>query len=283
MSFPYLNACPIGCNTSLVISSLQMSEGPLLQCTQCGQLMSQCNEKRYWQSMVEFNTTEGTLPKPDAVERRYRRSKKYLKQIEEMLDKPRSEIRLLDVGCSSGYFLSVAGQLGFQAEGVEPAADALQTARAAGLTVHEGLLQDATFPDQSFDAITLFEVVEHVKDALDLFKECRRILRSGGVILIGTANTASWTFSIMKSRWEYFHIEKHGGHVSFFNPRSMQILAKRTGFDIERIETRSLKFCEKDESNAIIYRLSKIFSELAETPSRLLGRGHDMLVFIRKQ
>jgi 2-polyprenyl-3-methyl-5-hydroxy-6-metoxy-1,4-benzoquinol methylase len=282
MSLSYLSACPIGCDGPLQATGIEMPEGPLLRCSGCGQLISQCSEEKYRQSMREFNTAEGTQPRPDALRRRFRRSRKYLEQIEKILNKPRSEIRLLDAGCSSGYFLTVANQLGFYAEGVEPGLDAVQTARAAGLTVHSGLLEDVALPEQSFDAITLFEVIEHLKEARDTIQRCNRLLRPGGILVIGTANTASWTFMAMKSRWEYFHIDKHGGHVSFFNPGSMKILAQRSGFVVEKIETRSVSFSERDATHPIIYRACKIISELIETPSRWIGRGHDMLVIMRK-
>ncbi len=232
--------------------------------------------------MQEFDDAEGTLPKPDARQRRFIRSKRYLDQIESLLGKPRNTIRILDVGCSSGYFLGVAKQLGFCAEGVEPGLEAVQTARAAGLTVHSGLLEDVALPEQSFDAITLFEVIEHLKDAGGTIQKCNRLLRPGSILVIGTANTASWTYMTMKSRWEYFHIDKHGGHVSFFNPGSMKILAQRSGFVVEKIETRSVSFSERDATHPVIYRACKIISELIETPSRWLGKGHDMLVIMRK-
>jgi SAM-dependent methyltransferase len=262
MNLNYLRACPIGCDGPLQVTEIEMPEGPLLRCAGCGQLVSQCSEDKYRQSMREFNTTGGTQPRPDALRRRFDRSRKYLEQIEKILRKPRSEIRLLDVGCSSGYFLSVAHQLGFYAEGVEPGEEAVKTARAAGLAVHEGLLKDVVLPEQSFDAITLFEVIEH--------------------LVIGTANTASWTFMAMKSRWEYFHIDKHGGHISFFNPLSMKMLAERSGFITEKIQTRSVSFFERDACHPVIYRTFKLISEMIEAPSRWLGKGHDMLVFMRK-
>jgi SAM-dependent methyltransferase len=258
MSLSYLSACPVGCDGPLLDTDIDMPEGPLLRCAGCGQLVSQCSEEKYRRSMREFNTAEGTQPRPDALRRRFQRSGKYLEQIEKMLNKPRSEIRLLDVGCSSGYFLTVAHQLGLYAEGVEPGLEAVQAARAAGLTVHSGLLEDVALPEQSFDAITMFEVIEHLKDARDTIQRCNRLLRPGGII------------------------DKHGGHVSFFNPDSMKILARKSGFIIEKIQTRSVSFLERNDCHPVIYRTAKIICEIMETPSRWLGKGHDMLVFMRK-
>lgn len=277
----YLTHCPVGCQTALQSTDIVLPEGCLMRCPECGQLVSQCSKERYWQSMAEFNTPQGTSPTPDSVERRSQQSRKWLGKIQKLLGLPPEHIRLLDVGCSSGAFLDTASRLGFRAEGVEPAAQAAQNALKARLKVFSGTLEDAHFPDTSFDAVTLFEVIEHLMSPLELLKECRRILKPEGIMLMGTGNTASWTASFMKSHWQYFHIEHHGGHISFFNPLSMRLLAERTGFTLQSLVTRNVRFFEKSDVPPPVYHLAKIFSELLNLPSRLLGKGHDLLAILR--
>ncbi|MFI4922991.1 MAG: class I SAM-dependent methyltransferase [Burkholderiales bacterium] len=277
----YLMYCPVGCQTALLSTDIVLPEGSLMRCPECGQLVSQCGEQRYWQSMREFDDPRGTLPAEDSVQRRIQQGSKKLMKISQLLDKPAQDIRLLDVGCSSGAFLDSASRLGFRAEGVEPASKAAQSALQAGFRVHSGTLQSAGFASGSFDALTLFEVIEHLKSPLELLKECRRILRPGGVMLIGTGNAASWTASFMKSRWQYFHIEHHGGHISFFNPLSMRLLAERTGFTLQSLETSNVRFYEEGDVPPPVYRLAKITSELLNLPAKLLGKGHDLLAILR--
>ena len=281
MNSPHISSCPVGCNAPLQKTSVVLPEGALLCCTACGQWVSQCSEARYVQSMQEFDDPQGTLPAATSTARRFQLGSKWLGKIGQMLAKPNKQIHLLDVGCSSGAFLHIATQLGYQAEGVEPATQAAQAAQAAGLKVHHGLLQNIGFAAQSFDAVTLFEVIEHLKQPLGLLQECHRILKPGGIMLIGTGNAASWTAATMGSRWEYLHIDGHGGHVSFFNPASMALLAQRAGFVLERIETRNVRFFEKGERSPVIYAAAKIAAELLNAPARLLGKGHDMAVFLR--
>ena len=279
---PYLDSCPIGCSSSLVITDIVFPEGPLRRCSECGQLVSQCGEELYRQSLSEFDDPQGTLPGPDSLARHHRRAEKCLIKIGRALRKPPQEIRLLDIGCSTGAFIAVACRMGFSAEGVEPAPKAARSAQDAGLRVHQGLLEEVAFPDQVFDAVTLFEVIEHVREAVPLIRECYRILRPGGVLVIGTGNAASWAVSVMRSRWDYFHIERHGGHVSFFNPRSIRLLAERCGFRVDSLKTRSMRFFEKEDVHPFVYRLAKGVSELLNLPSQLFGKGHDMQVFLRK-
>lgn len=278
----FLNACPVGCAAPLETTAYILPEGALLRCSACGQLISQCSEARYWQSMQEFDDSQGTLPKPGSERGRLRRSKKFLDQIAKLLGQPAGEICLLDVGCSSGAFLHAAVKLGFRAEGVEPAPKAAATAQAAGLKVHQGLLQEAGYADGQFDAITLFEVIEHLQQPQELLQECRRILRPGGVLLIGTGNAGSWSMAAMGARWEYLHIAKHGGHVSFFNPSSIESLAQQSGFSVAAVHTRGVRFCEKGDCAKPVYRISKIAGELLNIFAALLGKGHDMAVYLRR-
>jgi SAM-dependent methyltransferase len=282
-SFCYIETCPVGCQGILQASGITLPEGELLRCHDCGQLVSQCSENEYWASMQEFDDPQGTLPVVGSVDRRYRQEARRLANIARHLEMPPADIHLLDVGCSSGAFLRIAKAEGFiHAEGVEPAPQAAQSAVDAGLKVTCGLLHEAKFPDAAFDAVTLFEVIEHLKEPAVLLKECHRILRPGGVMLIGTGNTASWTVAAQQGRWEYFQIAGHGGHISFFNPTSLKILAERCGFQTEEVRTRNVRLIEKGDAPKLTYKLAKVGGELLNQPARWLGKGHDMLVLLRR-
>lgn len=280
---PYVAKCPVGCNAALETTDIVLPEGALLRCSECGQLLSQCSEEAYWKSMEEFNDPVGTLPGEDTMPRQFGRSKKFLDQIRSLLNKEPGDIHLLDVGCSSGAFLNVAVKLGYQSEGVEPAALAAATAQAAGLKVRCGLLEEIGYAAESFDAITLFEVIEHLKDPLPLLAECRRILKPGGILLIGTANADSWTARSMKKDFDYFSIKNHGGHVSFFNPGSMEKLGEKAGFRLVRIKTKSVRFCDRSNSREPAYTLLKILGELSNPVASLLHKGADMTVYLERK
>ena len=100
--------------------------------------------------------------------------------------------RLLDVGCGSGVFLKRMAALGWDVQGVEVDEVAASRARGAGLSVFHGAVEKAPFGDESFDAITMSHVLEHIHRPLDVLRAARRLVKPGGTLSIVTPNSRSW-------------------------------------------------------------------------------------------
>ena len=145
----YLKGCPVGCDSGLETTQYVLPEGALLRCSACGQLISQCTSTDYWQSMQEFDDPKGTLPVTGSEQRSFRRGKGFLKQISKLLNQSPGQVRLLDVGCSSGAFLNTAVNLGFLAEGIEPAPKAAAAALASRTREQSGLGENCTKTKQT--------------------------------------------------------------------------------------------------------------------------------------
>ena len=93
--------------------------------------------------------------------------------------------RVLDVGCGLGYFLREFEGTSWQATGVDLSADLAERARRDhGVDARAGRLDEQRFLDNSFDAVTLFYVLEHSEDPAAFLREVRRVLRPGGWALI---------------------------------------------------------------------------------------------------
>ena len=138
--------------------------------------------------------------------------------------------RLLDVGCGAGFFLDAARERGYSVAGVDlspvPATYARNT---LGLEVAMGSLYEYQAPNDSFDAVTIFQTIEHDPDPAALTAELFRILAPGGVVMITTPAADGFVARVMASRWfGYRNVE----HVSFFTRQSLQFALEQAGFEI---------------------------------------------------
>ncbi len=99
----------------------------------------------------------------------------------------------LDVGCSSGAWLEVARDAGWQPQGVEVGEGAADVARRRGFEVHAGTLESAThLPEDHFALITFWDVLEHLPDPLDALRRAARLVRPGGVVAMTFPNVEGW-------------------------------------------------------------------------------------------
>src|SRR5262249_391813 len=93
--------------------------------------------------------------------------------------------RILDMGCSTGFFLDLAREAGWKTWGVELNQAEIVEAEKSGHKVSNSSLEDCGF-DEKFDAITMWDVFEHIKDGRALLYEIRRRLAPGGVLFMQT-------------------------------------------------------------------------------------------------
>jgi 2-polyprenyl-3-methyl-5-hydroxy-6-metoxy-1,4-benzoquinol methylase len=100
--------------------------------------------------------------------------------------------RLLDVGCGNGQYLARMQGYGWETAGVEIDPEAAEVARREhGLTVHTGTIEDAPYPERSFDVITCQHVLEHIGEPRPFLEGMARFLRPGGRLVVVTPNAAS--------------------------------------------------------------------------------------------
>lgn len=143
--------------------------------------------------------------------------------------------RLLDVGCGTGARLSSMRQLGWEVAGIEPAADAVAIAwEKFGLQISVGTLEELRFHDETFDAMTMHHVLEHLTDPVGTLNECFRILRPGGQIVIVTPNVKSLCHTIFQKSWAEI---APPWHTYLWSPSSLRSCIEKIGFTIVRCHT----------------------------------------------
>lgn len=144
--------------------------------------------------------------------------------------------RLLDVGCGNGSFLISMKQLGWKVEGVELDGKAVSIARERGLEVFHGSLGEAKFSNNHFDAITMNHVIEHVPDPVELLKECRRVLKPRGKLMVATPNIKSLGHLVFNEDWRGLEVPRH---ITLFSPQALRTCAERAGMNVESLRTAS--------------------------------------------
>jgi ubiquinone/menaquinone biosynthesis C-methylase UbiE len=131
-------------------------------------------------------------------------------QLESMYLSNVSPGRLLEIGFGSGQFLKKMQLCGWEVEGVDFDSKAVEGVKKRyGFNVHVGSLESIGYPDNSFDAITMSHVIEHVHDPVALLKECYRILKPTGYLVAVTPNINSWGHKKFEENWIHLDPPRH--------------------------------------------------------------------------
>jgi 2-polyprenyl-3-methyl-5-hydroxy-6-metoxy-1,4-benzoquinol methylase len=146
--------------------------------------------------------------------------------------------RILDLGCATGNFLdAMSKRPGWELYGVEINSEAAQVARQQyHLNVFIGTLEQARFSNEYFDAITLWEVLEHLHDAAATLREIQRILKPDGLLVIRLPNLASWDAGLFGKYWAGYDAPRH---LYVFNPNTIKKILDQAGLHIEAMSCRS--------------------------------------------
>lgn len=135
--------------------------------------------------------------------------------------------KLLEIGCGNGTMLSSMQEFGWTAQGVDFDPNAVQVARDRGLNVQLGTLKDQGYQNESFDALVMVHVIEHLSDPRDLLRECYRILKVGGHLIVVTPNASSWGHKLYGQNWRGLEPPRH---LRIFTISSIKEMAVQAGF-----------------------------------------------------
>ena len=146
--------------------------------------------------------------------------------------------RLLDLGCGDGRFLAAMEGRGWSASGLDPSEKACEIAqeRLKKGTVLNKTLEEAHFPDASFAAVTLWQVLEHIRNPREVLLEVRRVLKPGGICLLSVPNIASFDFALFRGDWFHLDLPRHLYH---YTPETLRRTVESMGFEVLRVDARS--------------------------------------------
>ena len=177
---------------------------------------------------------------------------------------------LLDIGCAQGFFLFSASKAGYTTKGIEISQDAVAYAiKEFGLDVEAKPFEELRFPENHFDVVTLWQVLEHVPYPLMMLKEVHRILKPGGLVVASTPNIGGIPAKILRKRW--WDIKRL--HLNQFTTRTLADILQNAGFknmsavsyrgfvSLSILLTMTLKYLDAYE------RLKSLFN-----PDHILGK-----------
>lgn len=136
---------------------------------------------------------------------------------------------LLDVGAGTGAFANAMKTAGWQVTGLEPDPTARNIAQVKYMLPLQSPEMLFSLAENSFDAITMWHVLEHVHNLHGYLEQYHKILRPKGKLVIAVPNYTSGDATHYKEHWAAYDVPRHLYH---FSPQSMDVLAKQKGFVI---------------------------------------------------
>ena len=145
----------------------------------------------------------------------------------------KNNCKVLDLGCGFGYYLKFLKKKKINAKGIEPALNIAKFCKEK-LKLNVDHTPLTLENDNQYNLITLFDVIEHLKNPVDWFKIINKKIKKNGFCVAYTPNIHSLAYALMESDQNTLLPFEH---LCFFNHKSFNYLAKKTGFKIHTIET----------------------------------------------
>ena len=144
------------------------------------------------------------------------------------------KVTILDIGCGFGESLAYHKARGCDVYGVEADENIKKVVDRYNFNVHVGIFNPEIYEDNFFDVVTMDQVIEHVTDPIEIFKNVRRILKPNGIFILSTPNADGWGKKVFRKKWLHWHTPYH---LNFFSNPSLSIASNVAGLKIETNKT----------------------------------------------
>lgn len=142
--------------------------------------------------------------------------------------------RLLDFGCGAGMFLQEMREFGWTVEGLDFSETvAQQVTENTGIPVHVGTLPHTQIEPESFDAVTMWNSLEHVYHPRETVRHAAAALRPGGLLVAGVPNFDSWGYRTFQHDWHGLELPRHLTH---FTPKTLTATLEAEGYRVLSID-----------------------------------------------
>ena len=191
--------------------------------------------------------------------------------------------RLLDIGAAQGALLEEAARMGFAAEGVDHCEANVSAARSKGLAVTHAAAEDLSVRD-TFDVITMMDIIEHLQDPLGVLRMAYRGLKPGGELVVYTPNHRAAVVVLSKvlhAAGIRYPVQEIFGrnHLVFFDDRSLPLALEKAGFEVR---VQQLFPYDTARPGQVVSPVNLAVVGCAEWLGKPFNRVFRMLVYARK-
>lgn len=149
--------------------------------------------------------------------------------------------KLLDIGCGEGHFVHTAVREGWAATGIDLSESAIRICQKFGVPARCQDLFDTALEPNSFDIVTLFELIEHVPDPSVFLRRAIELVRPNGLIYITTPNFNALDRRVQGLEWEPIH----GEHLIYFTPSTLQKTVTQANPNVEILNLKTQNISAK--------------------------------------
>jgi 2-polyprenyl-3-methyl-5-hydroxy-6-metoxy-1,4-benzoquinol methylase len=234
-------ACPT-CGSSRHVPELEKDHMTVVRCASCDLVyVNPAFDADHYQAMYGSREYQAIMKDLGEASHEYRVERFGAERVEIMTRHLRltdgRPPRYLDVGSSTGFVVEAARDRGWDAVGIDLNPSAVAFGRARGLDLRTEWLEDVDFPDGSFDAVSLFDVLEHLLQPVDTLRACARLLGPGGILFLYVPNYDSASRLLM-GKEAHFIWPTH--HLNYYTPTTIADLMAREGLRTEMLTTEGL-------------------------------------------
>lgn len=179
--------------------------------------------------------------------------------------------KMLEIGAGDGSRLNQFKNMGWDVVGIEIDNNAILSAKKKyNIELHHGELTDIKLPPNSFDAIIMNHVVEHLHNPIEVISKCYELITQNGKLVITTPNSNSLSHSYFKHNWRGLEPPRH---LYLFNQKSLKNIAIKAGFNDKNIKIKSF-------SSLGIYAVAASF-ELKKYSNHKMNEPFKMSIHIK--
>jgi 2-polyprenyl-3-methyl-5-hydroxy-6-metoxy-1,4-benzoquinol methylase len=171
--------------------------------------------------------------------------------------------KIFEIGSSTGELLEVCKKNNFEVSGLEISKIASQISEQKGIKVLNAGIDSLSEINEKYDAVIMFDVIEHLTDINNFFINLKKILKTGSVIILETPNFNSLLRLLNPCKWVGYN--KY--HLIYFNPFNLTMLLNKYGFEKVLLKTSvidvfSINFLKRTLPYSIVSSIAKkIFSK----------------------